>query len=99
MSEVFVISTQYLENYGGGSEDPYWKFKWGEDYIVTGCDRIQDAVAFICKEYSTVHSDDMKEFPQEWRTYDDWLDELSKSSDEYQKFRLEEAKKVEYKNV
>ena len=51
---MYVISTQTLENYGAHSEDgkhssgnAYWKFKGGNDYIVSTLDRIQDAAAFV----------------------------------------------------
>ena len=54
----FVISTQYIENYGAHSEDgkfssgnAYWKMKGGSDYIVSGLTRIQDAVAFVMAKF------------------------------------------------
>ena len=52
--ETFFVTTQTLENYGAHSESgkfadnhAYWKFKAGSDYIITGVDRLQDAVAFV----------------------------------------------------
>ena len=52
--ETFLVTTQALENYGAHSESgkfndnhAYWKFKTGSDYIITGVDRLQDAVAFV----------------------------------------------------
>jgi|TARA_R100000781_G_scaffold111423_1_gene77837 hypothetical protein len=49
-----TVNTQTLENYGAHTESGkfedqkhYWKFKGGTTYFVDGCDRIQDAVAFI----------------------------------------------------
>jgi len=79
---MFVVSTQFLENYGAHCEDgrfassnAYWKFKGGTDYIVTGLDREQDAVAFvaaICMENSI----GAKEFPVSWGSYESWRDDL-----------------------
>ena len=50
----FVVMTQYLENYGAHCEDgkfangnAYWKFKGGDDYLVEGLERPQDAMAFV----------------------------------------------------
>ena len=52
--ETFFVTTQTLENYGAHCESgkfadnhAYWKFKAGSDYIITGVDRLQDAVAFV----------------------------------------------------
>ena len=50
----FAIHTQVLENYGAHSESgkyadghSYWKFKPGTTYIVSDCDSMQNAVAFV----------------------------------------------------
>lgn len=103
MSEVYVISTQYLENYGAHTGngsfkagEHYWKFKGGSDYIVTGFDRIQDAVAFIAWKYCAVSDDGGKEFPTKWYTYEEWLDEIKNLSDDHKQFIMEVATKVEY---
>ena len=52
--ETFFVTTQTLENYGAhcksgkfADNHAYWKFKNGSDYIITGVDRLQDAVAFV----------------------------------------------------
>ena len=54
---TFYIDTQYLENYGihtdnatgkFADDQARWKFKFGDTYAVTGLDRVQDAVAFVC---------------------------------------------------
>lgn len=92
----FVITTQFLENYGAHDEDgrfangnAYWKMKGGCDYIVTGLDRIQDAVAFVAAtriENCISH----KEFPTDWKTYDQWLADLPEDED-YREFILEQA--------
>ena len=76
----FVISTQYLENYGAHCEDgkfssgnAYWKFKGGSDYVVSGVERLQDAVAYVAA-LSTANNISWKEFPSWFGTYDEWLD-------------------------
>jgi len=50
----FVVTTQGLENYGAhqgkgtfAAGEAYWKFKSGKDYLVSGLDRAQDAMAFV----------------------------------------------------
>ncbi len=96
----FVISTQYLENYGAHCEDgkfsngnAYWKFKNGTDYIVTGLERIQDAVAFVMAKFG---DNDLygKEFPVKFRTFDEWQNELAEESDDYAEFLEGQAKEV-----
>ncbi len=96
---MYVISTQQLENYGAHAEDGkfssgnhYWKFKGGTDYIVQGLDRLQDAVAYVaalCMENNLGY----KEFPTEFRTYDEW--EASLPTDpEYNEYLRGHAKVV-----
>ncbi len=96
---MYVISTQQLENYGAHEEDGkfssgnhYWKFKGGTDYIVQGLDRLQDAVAYVaalCMENNLGY----KEFPTEFRTYDEW--EASLPTDpEYNEYLRRYAKVV-----
>jgi hypothetical protein len=96
----FVISTQYLENYGAHSEDgkfasgnAYWKMKGGSDYIVSGLTRVQDAVAFVMAKFG---ENDLyaKQFPTAFRTYDEWQDELALESDDYAEFLKEQAMEV-----
>lgn len=83
----YVVSTQYLENYGAQSgrgtyahNQHCWKFKGGTDYVVTGLDRVQDAVAFV-QAYLAVGKKGnnimVKEFPAEWQSYTDWRDSLN----------------------
>jgi len=97
----FVISTQYMENYGAHSEDgkfcsgnAYWKFKNGSDYIVSDLDRIQDAVAFVMARFG---ENDLygKAFPTQFRTFDEWQDELeAETDDDYREFLEGMAKEV-----
>lgn len=57
---TYTINTQTLENYGAHCESGkfadgknYWKFKGGMQYVVSGLDRMQDAVAFIAAIVTT----------------------------------------------
>ena len=95
----FVITTQFLENYGAHCEDgrfasgnAYWKMKGGTDYLVTGLERIQDAVAFVA---ATAMANEIgyKEFPIEWKTESEWLDDLPDDED-YRDFLLEQVVRV-----
>ena len=96
----FVISTQILENYGAHCEDgkfssgnAYWKMKGGNDFIVSGLDRMQDAgayVAALCME-NNIH---FKEFPIEMQTIEEGEAKLSELSTDYQDFLMEQAKHV-----
>ena len=96
----FVISTQYLENYGAHCEDgkfssgnAYWKMKGGSDYIVSDLDRVQDAIAFVMAKFGT-NDISQKEYPVAFRTYDEWQDELAEESDDYREFLEGCAKEV-----
>jgi hypothetical protein len=96
----FVISTQYLENYGAHCEDgkfssgnAYWKMKGGSDYIVSDLDRVQDALAFVMARFGT-NDLSQKEYPTAYRTYDEWQDELAEESDDYREFLEGCAKEV-----
>ena len=101
---MFVIKTQILENYGAHSEDgkfssgnAYWKMKGGTDYIVSGLDRIQDAVAFVAAK-EMHNSIGAKEFPVEWQTYEEWYAKLPED-EEYKEFLLEQARQVNPQEV
>ena len=96
----FVISTQTLENYGSHTEDgrfasgnAYWKYKGGTDYVVSGLDRIQDAVAYVAA-LCIQNSIDYKEFPVEMQTYAEWETKMGELSEDYRDFILETAKFV-----
>ena len=96
----FVISTQYLENYGAHCEDgkfasgnAYWKMKGGSDYIVSDLDRVQDALAFVMARFGT-NDLSQKEYPTAYRTYDEWQAELAEESDDYREFLEGCAKEV-----
>ena len=96
---MFVVSTQFLENYGAHCEsgrfadgNAYWKMKGGSDFIVGGLDRIQDAVAFVAAKVMQ-NGIGAKEFPVEWQTYDEWFAKLPEDED-YREFLLEQAIEV-----
>ena len=100
----FVITTQFLENYGAHSEDgkfrsgnAYWKMKGGTDYCVSGLDRIQDAVAFVAAK-EMFNSISAKEFPVAWKTYAEWERDLPEDED-YREFLLEQLKHVDPREV
>ena len=91
-----VITTQHKENYGahdwdGKGECPqYWKFKGGDTYVVSGLDRLQDAVAFVAA-ISMENGLGGKEFPTHYTTYDEWLAELADDSEDYREYQMERA--------
>ena len=96
----FVISTQYLENYGAHCEDgkfssgnAYWKMKGGTDYIVSDLERVQDAIAFVMAKFG-LNDISQKEYPVAFRTYDEWQEELAQESDDYREFLEGQAKEV-----
>lgn len=100
----YVVSTQFLENYGAHCEDgkfssgnAYWKMKGGTDYIVSGLDRIQDAIAFVAAK-AMHNSIGAKEFPVEWKTYAEWLVNLPED-DEYREFLMEQAVELDPREV
>ena len=82
---TYLVSTQTLENYGAHDKDgrfssgnAYWKFKSGHQYIITGLERIQDAVAFVAAKCS--NSIGFKEFPVQWEEVSaDYQTEFEKS--------------------
>lgn len=89
----FAIHTQHLENYGAHSESGKfsdgmncWKMKGGDTYIVSGLDRIQDAVAFVMAAFSE-NGLGMKEFPTAWETEEEWLESLLDDSPDYREFK------------
>ena len=96
----FVITTQCLENYGAHCESgryadghAYWKMKGGADYIVSGLDRLQDAVAFVaalCMQNNL----SFKEFPVQFRTEAEWRAELADLSEDYADYLQASAKRV-----
>jgi len=91
---TFYITTQYLENYGAHRENTtgkfaddqaHWKFKFGDTYAVTGLDRIQDAVAFVCA-LTIENGLGIKEFPTSWKTYQEHQEYLASLTPDYAEF-------------
>ena len=96
----FVITTQFLENYGAHCEDgkfasgnAYWKMKGGSDYLVQDLDRIQDAVAFVAAQ-CMINKIGYKEFPIDWKTESAWLDDLPDDED-YREHILDQLQRVD----
>jgi hypothetical protein len=44
-----LITTQYRENYGT-AENPYWKYKGGEDYFILGVDPVKTAPGVLVEQ-------------------------------------------------
>ncbi len=93
----FVIKTQTLENYGAHSEsglyaegNACWKFKGGSTYIVSDCERLQDAAAFVMAAFSE-NGVGWKEYPCEYLDIYEWMDELDKDDEDYADFKKETA--------
>ena len=100
---MFIVSTQVLENYGAHSESGkfadgqnYWKFKFGDTYLVEDLDREQDAMAFVaalCMENGIGY----KEFTIEVQTVQAWAETLPNDGGEVQSCRdyyLSQVKRV-----
>ena len=92
----FVITTQFLENYGAhagkgtfAAGEAYWKMKGGSDYLVQDLDRIQDAVAFVAAQ-CMANEIGYKEFPIEWQTEAEWISKLPDDAD-YRDFLKEQV--------
>ena len=100
----YVVITQCLENYGAHCEsgryadgNAYWKMKGGADYIVSGLERVQDAVAFVAA-MCLQNNLSFKEFPIEWMTENEWLAQLPEDK-EYADYMLASAKRVSPEEV
>lgn len=82
-----VIQTQYMENYDVDevSEEGYWKFKGGHDYIIDNVDvnNVQSVANEIIPliEYDNSMS---REFVLEWRVEpDSWVSQYEKDQKEW----------------
>jgi hypothetical protein len=96
----YAVHTQHLENYGAHQESGkfsdgqnYWKMKGGDTYIVSGLDRVQDAVAFVMAAFSD-NGLGFKEFPVEWETEVEWLAGMADDDEDYREFKKECAYRV-----
>ena len=101
----FVVTTQGLENYGAHQEDgkfasgnAYWKFKSGTDYLVSGLERAQDAMAFVAS-FGMDNGIGWKEFPVEVKTFDEFRKEFGNLEDEFNRehfdFKMQYIQKVD----
>jgi hypothetical protein len=77
-----LITTQYKENYGTADE-PYWKFKGGEDYVILNVDPLKVAPGLLVEqvrgqiEYSGAMSE---EYILDWELVsDDYLTDFERS--------------------
>jgi len=82
-----LISTQYRENYGT-AEEPYWKFKGGEDYFILDVDPLKTAPGVLVEqvrgkiEYSGEMSE---EYILDWELVaDDYVTDFERSQLEYE---------------
>ena len=97
MNNVFVVTTQALENYGAHCESGkfadgknYWKFKSGTDYLVSGLNRPQDAMAFVAA-IGIDNGIGWKEFPSKVLSLDEYLDGCD---EDYREFKMSIIKRV-----
>ena len=81
-----LITTQYRENYGT-AEEPYWKFKGGEDYFILDVDPLKVAPGLLVEqvrgriEYANPMSE---EYILDWELVaDDYQTEFERSQLEY----------------
>jgi len=106
--QTFIVTTQGLENYGAHCEDGkfssgnhYWKFKSGTDYMVTGLERPQDAMAFVAA-IGIENGLGWKEFPSEVVTLEEFRNEFDMSDEfdrEHYEFKMSIMKKVDPREV
>jgi len=82
-----LITTQYRENYGT-PEEPYWKFKGGEDYFILNVDPLTQAPGVLVEqvrediEYSGPMSE---EYILDWQLVsDDYMTDFERSQLEYE---------------
>ena len=89
----FIVETQILENYGShegegthAKGESYWKCKGGNTFLVHGCERSADAMAFVMAAFSE-NNIYFKEFPVSVTTFDEYLEEtLGAMSDRTREF-------------
>jgi hypothetical protein len=106
--QTFIVTTQGLENYGAHCEDGkfssgnhYWKFKSGTDYMVTGLERPQDAMAFVAA-IGIENGLGWKEFPSEVVTLEEFRNQFDMSDEfdrEHYEFKMSIMKKVDPREV
>jgi hypothetical protein len=100
----YVVSTHFLENYGSHDADGkfesgnyYWKFKGGSDYLVSGFNREQDAMAYVAHTQCKTNDYGI-EVVNEVKTAHDWIISMQKDdiSEGYQEFLVCNLKQVNF---
>ena len=101
---TFIVTTQGLENYGAHQDSgkftdgsAYWKFKSGMDYLVSGLDRAQDAMAFVAS-FGMDNGIGWKEFPCEVKTFEEWDAQFNRTLQfdmEHREFKMQYMVKVD----
>jgi hypothetical protein len=88
---MFVIRTQFMENYGAhewdgtGTCPQYWKFKSGSEYKITGVDPTADPQDYINLAGVEFSSEGAREYILGYSfEEDDYLSEYEKSQLEYE---------------
>jgi len=104
MNTTYIVTTQGLENYGAHAEsgkfsdnNHYWKFKSGTEYMVTGLDREQDAMAFVMA-IGAENGIGWKEYPCDIQTHEDWMKQWDMSDEndkEYYEFKMKHMVKAD----
>ncbi len=86
MNKAILVQTQVIENYNLDGEDnqPYWKFKGGDEWLVYGTgDRPANAMALVAA-LAMSNSKAFKEYPIGYEVVDaDALTESEKLQEEY----------------
>ena len=78
---TFIVLTQALENYAMPDIYPeadlkyYFKYKFGNDYRVSGFTRAQDALAYVALNHCTLNYDYVT-FPTKVLTEDEYRKEM-----------------------
>ena len=90
---MFIVTTQTLENYGAHAESGkfadgqnYWKFKFGDTYLVEDLDSPSDAMAFVAA-LAMENGIGWKEFPIEVQTVQEWAETLPDDAGDVQSSR------------
>jgi hypothetical protein len=95
---MIVIETQYLENYGS-AEKPYWKFKGGSCYKITGVPLNIDyyEVVQMVKDEVEYKNDFSEQYILNWTVEsDDYLSWFEKSQLEYDGEIVHKEPEIEY---
>ncbi len=97
-----LITTQYRENYGT-AEEPYWKFKGGEDYFILGVDPVKTAPGVLVEQVrgQIEYSGDMsEEYILDWELVaDDYVTDFERGQLELDGIIQHPAKILELETV